>query len=189
MMRKHLVGTLVIAAVALAASAAPAFTADSGTLTVSITAQAPAAPCLTVTPGTVDLGTQPFSTDASSGISKSHADITASNCGTVGQNLLGSTTDATGPSGSWTPRAFGPNPNPCPALNQFYLSIIAFGGPGTYLYLTGTTAPVLVSDTGPPAVFPVGFKEFLMQFTMPCQGSNGAGASKTLSVTLTATVA
>jgi type 1 fimbria pilin len=186
-MRKHLVGTLVAAAVALAACAAPAFTADSGTLTVSITAQAPAAPCLTVTPGNVYFDTRPFS--ISSAISVGAKTITVNNCGTVSQNLLGSATDATGPGGSWTPRAFGPNPNPCAALNQFYLSIIAFGGPGTYLYMTGTAAPVLVSDTGPPAVFPVGDKEFLMQFTMPCQGSNGAGETKTLSVTLTATVA
>ena len=187
-MRKHLVGTLVVGALALAASAAPAFTADSGTLTVSITARAPAAPCLTVTPGTVNFGTLPFSANANSGLSEGEADITANNCGTAGQNLLGSTSNATGPGGSWTPLALGSSFNPCVALDRFYLSIFGFTTPA--LYMTGTAAPVLASLGGPPAVFPAGdAKVFRLTFTMPCQGSNGAGETKTLSATFTATVA
>src|SRR2546423_11576702 len=101
MMRKHLVAAFGIAVVALPTIAGPAFTANSGTLHVTVTAQAPAAPCVTVTPGSVDFGTLPFST--TSGLSQATRDITISNCGTVGQNLLGSTSAATGPSGSWTP--------------------------------------------------------------------------------------
>lgn len=187
-MRKHLVGTLVIAALALAASAAPAFTADNGTVTVSITARAPAAPCLTVTPGAVDFGTLPFSANAGSGLSEGEANITANNCGTAGQNLLGSTTNATGPGGSWTPTAYNGTIDPCAALNRFYLSIFGFTTPA--MYMTGTAAPVLASLGGPPAVFPAGdAKVFRLTITMPCQGSNGAGETKTLSATFTATVA
>ena len=53
-MRKKLLGTIgLIAAIGLVSTASPAFTADSGTVQVSITAQPPAAPCLTVTPGSV----------------------------------------------------------------------------------------------------------------------------------------
>jgi hypothetical protein len=47
----------------------------------------------------------------------------------------------------------------------------------------------LASLGGPPAVFPAGDKVFRMVFTMPCQGSNGAGAAKTLTATFTAVVA
>jgi len=56
-MRRYLFGAVVLGAVAMAASAVPALSADSGTVAVSITAQVAPAPCLTVTPGSVDFGT------------------------------------------------------------------------------------------------------------------------------------
>src|SRR5919201_152749 len=104
-MRRYLYGALALAAIMTAATAVPAFSASSGTVAVSVTAQAPAAPCLTVAPGNVDFGTLPFSTPTDSGYIPSSAqrDITFTNCGTAGQNLFGQASNATGPSGSWTP--------------------------------------------------------------------------------------
>ena len=188
-MRKHVVGTLVLVVAAFAASAAPALTADNGTVAVTITAAAPPAPCLTVTPGTVDFGTLPFSSDNGSGRKESNSDITVTNCGTAGQNLLGSTTNAAGPGGSWTATSYYPSltVEPCPAPDRFYLSIFGFTVPA--LYMTATPAPVLASSGGPPAVFPAGDKVFRMGLLMPCVGSNGAGETKTLTATFTAVVA
>jgi hypothetical protein len=179
--------TALVAAIALTAGAVPALSADSGAVAVSVTAQAAAAPCLTVSPSSVDFGTLPFSTNNGAGLSKGETDITVNFCGTsTGQNLLGSTTNATGPGGSWTPLAYDGTIHPCPDLNQFYLSI--FGFTSFELNMNGTPAPVLASLGGPPAVFPLGDKVFRLSIRMPCQGSNGAGEAKTLTATFTAVV-
>ena len=179
-----------VAATLLAIGAAPAFTADSGTVAVTVTAQAPPAPCLTVTPGTVDFGTLPFSKDAGAGLSSGDANITVTNCGTVGQNLLGATTNATGPSGAWTPVNYYDTPtiDPCTAPDRFYLSLFGFTTPA--LFLTGTPRAVTTTLLGStPVVFPTGDKVFRLTLTMPCTGSNGAGEQKALTTTFTAVVA
>jgi hypothetical protein len=186
-MRRYLLGAVVLAAVAMVVTALPALSADSGTVAVSVTAQAPAAPCLTVTPDSVDFGTLPFSTSTRS--SAGSQNITADFCGTAaGQNLLASTTDAMGAAGSWTPRASSGSPLAplCPATNQFYL-LLAGGSTGPPLVLTGTTAPFL-TDAGSAAVFPGGNKLLQLDLEMPCQGSSGAGETKTLTATFTAVV-
>ena len=185
MSKRVWISIALVAAIALAAAAVPALSADSGTMAVSITAQAPAAPCLTVAPGSVDFGTLPFSTDNAGGISRGNAEISFDFCGTAtSQNLLGSTTSATGASGSWTPRNDGGSIQPCPEPNQFYLSTFeANGFPG--LYMTGTPAPVLGAG-GVPAAFPHGTLFNFLTIRMPCQGSNGPGETKTLTVTFTA---
>lgn len=187
-MKKRWLGTIAALAVAaLAVGAGPAFTQSTptGTVAVTITAQATAAPCLTVTPGAVNFGPLPFST--SNSISQASTNITVGFCGTAtGQNLLGSTTPATGPSGSWTPLTDGAI-NSCPALNEFHLNLSSLTT--FYLFMTGTPAPVLQSVAGPPAVFPAGDKVFGLGIFMPCQGSNGAGDTKTLTATFTAVVA
>jgi len=188
-MRKYLYGALAMAAIAAAATAVPAFSADSGSVTLSITAQAPPAPCLTVTPGSVDFGTLPFSTvvNAGPGPSNGNADIAFNNCGTASQNLLGSATDASSPSGSWSlvdPGNFVSSP--CPSTNTFWLNV--FGFVFAARFLTSTAAPVLGSD-GTPWRFPAGATQpSRLTITMPCQGSNGAGATKTLTATFTAVV-
>lgn len=187
-MRKYFVGAFALALLTAAVTAVPAFTADSGTVAVSVTAQAPAAACITVGPNTVGFGTLPFSTNNGAGMSEGTTDITVHFCGNASsQNLLGSTTPATGTSGSWTPLAYDGTIHPCPAINQFYLYI--FGFTTFSLYMTATPAPVLQSLGGPPAVFPIGDKVFRLGILMPCQGSNGAGEAKTLTATFTAVVA
>ena len=192
-MRKKLLGTIgLIVAVGLVATASPAFTADSGTVQVSITAQPPAAPCLTVTPGSVNFGTLPFSRDNGTGISQINADGTyqAANleitfCGTApGQHLLAATTPPTSAGGSWTPQNYdGTSPHPCPGVNQFYFSAFL---PFPALYLTETPAPALSALGGPPKVFGPGTIVTRLSLIMPCQGSNGAGETKTFTATFMA---
>jgi hypothetical protein len=185
-MRKYIFGALALAAIATIAAAAPAFSADSGTVAVSITAQSGA--CLTVTPGSVNFGTLPYSTDNGAGLKQGNADITVNFCGNAsGQNLFGSTTTATSSGGSWTPLAYDGTIHPCPAPNQYYLSV--FGFTSFALYMAETPAPVLHSLGGSPEVFPPGDKAFRLSLIMPCQGSNGAGETKTLTATFTAAVA
>ena len=186
---RRLIALAGFLAAALTLMAAPAFTADSGSVVVSITAQAPPAPCLTVSPGLVNFGTLPFSTNNGAGLSSGESNIIVANCGTAGQNLLAATTDATGPSGSWTPVDYEVTQtvDPCTGPNRFYLGVFGFTTPN--LYMIGTPRHVRASLGGPPAVFPVGDKDFRMTIHMPCQGSNGAGETKTLSATFTAVVA
>jgi hypothetical protein len=192
MCKKFLGAIGLMAIIGLVVATAPAFTADSGAVQVSITAQAPAAPCLTVTPGSVDFGTLPFSRDNGTGLSQINADGTyqAANpeitfCGTAtGQNLLASTTPATSPGGSWIPQPYdGTSPHPCPGVNQFYFSAFL---PFPALYLTETPAPALQSIGGPPKVFALGTIVTRLSLIMPCQGSNGAGETKTLTATFMA---
>jgi hypothetical protein len=193
-MRRYIFGALALAAIATAATAVPAFSADSGTVAVSVTARAPAAPCLTVTPSGVDFGTLPFSTDNGTGISDpnpggqlQNANVTIDFCGTAtGQNLLASTTKATSAGGSWTPQPYdGTSPHPCPAPNQFYFSAFL---PFTALFMTETPAPALQSLGGPPKVFPKGSIVTRLDIIMPCQGSNGAGETKAFTATFMAVV-
>jgi hypothetical protein len=187
-MRKHLLVALALAAVAAAATAVPAFTADSGTVTVSITAQAPPAPCLTVTPGSVSFGTLAFSTpvNAGHGVVSGDANVTINSCGTAGENLLGSATNAVSASGTWIVTNSGIGGSPCPNLDRFFLHIFMFAFPD--LALNGTPTPVSASD-GTPAVLTAGTSyPSRLTIEMPCQGSNGAGETKTLTVTFTAVV-
>lgn len=176
--------TLVLA---LCATAVPAFTADTGDIDVTITAQAPPAPCLVVSPGSVDFGTRPFSA-SDRALSEASADITFTNCGTVGQNLLAATSNATGTSGIWEPIDYEQTLtiDPCVAPNRFYLSIFI---PNPAQYLIGLPRFVRSPRGGPPMVYPVGDTVSRLTFTMPCQGSNGAGETKSLNAFFTAVVA
>jgi hypothetical protein len=186
-MRKPLFVALAVAFAALGAGAAPALTDSTGTVAVSVKAQAPAAACLTVSPSSVDFGTLRFSTDNLAGQSGTQMPITVNFCGSaVGQNLFGSTTPASGSSGSWMPQAYdGSSVHPCPTPNQFYLEIAA-ARPTAFRFLTQDNAPVADGGAGPAAVFPIGDEVFQLALFMPCQGSNGAGETKALTVTLTA---
>jgi hypothetical protein len=187
-MRKYFFGALALAAITTAATALPALSTDSGTVAVSITAQAPPAPCLTLSPSALDFGVLPFAAPGGPDIFDRRS-MSLTNCGTAGENVLASTTNASGPSGSWTPTSVSAN-NPCPTTNVFAL-LWTISAPGfRNLLLTGT--PRMALDTqGQPWVFPAGSAtsggELLLG--MPCQGSNGAGDTKTLTATFTAVVA
>ena len=193
-MRKRLLLTIaVLAAAGLAAGAVPAFTADNGSVAVTITAQAAATPCITVAPTTLDFGTLSLSAPGSLStrfIGQNGLTPTVTNCGTVGQEIFLASSNATGASGSWTPGGQAVNTNPCPAINTFNLSANRDGvGQNFFARLSGSPVPALADNGQGSYVQSPGASDlFGFQLDMPCQGSNGAGEQKALTVTFTGVI-
>jgi len=190
-MRKHLVAALALAAVAIAASAAPAFTGDSGTVTMHITVEAPAAACLTVSPSSLDFaGPAHFSKPGAGAVSDSVEAATLTNCGSASQTVSAVGSDAVSQAGSWT-LASGAG-NPC-ALgpDAFFLLLDSDSGGAPLTLGSGfiTKTPTLVSPTQGHAWGAGEFAYARFTIYMPCEGSNGAGETKTFTVGFTATVA
>jgi hypothetical protein len=185
----------LLAATALAASAAPAFSDGSGAVALSVTAQPPPVPCLTLSASTRDFGVLPFATPGSTG-SFGGTLWTMTNCGTAGENVLASATNASGPSGSWTltsPFAY----NPCPTINAFSLLWHIADQNGiplqSFLNMSLSNTPQMATNNHNPAdpwVFSAGGLTYSsLDLAMPCRGSNGAGETKTFTATFTAVVA
>jgi hypothetical protein len=192
-MRRPLLFTVAaIAAAGLAAGAVPAFTADTGSVTVTITAEPAAQPCITVGPSTMDFGTLPFST---AGALSSRfipplggTPTTVTSCGTAGQHLTLTGSDATGTTGSWTISGDARGTNQCPAVNRFNLTGHRELDANQGIHLS--TSPRLVlapGGVGPYVLGAGGSDNFGFTIDMPCQGSNGAGEQKSMTVTFTAT--
>src|SRR5262249_5729649 len=96
-MKKWIPGLLALGA--LAAGAAPVFADSSGTVSARVSV---AAPCIEVTPMSLDFGVLGLSSQASS-VASSPLPLTARNCGTARQDLLAKGTNATGSGGTtWT---------------------------------------------------------------------------------------
>ena len=193
-MRRRLLLTIAaLAAAGLAAGAVPAFTADNGTVTVTITAEAQATPCITVAPTSFGFGTLEFSAPGALStqfVGQAGTTPTVTNCGTVGQEIFLATTNATGTSGSWTPAGQAVNTNPCPALDTFNLSANRDGvSQAFFSRLSGTAVPALADNGQGSYVQPAGGSDlFGFQLDMPCQGSNGAGEEKSFTVTFTGVI-
>jgi hypothetical protein len=185
MLRKLAFAATAASLAVLVGGAVPALSSESGAVAVSVSAEAPAAPCLTVTPASVDFGTRPFS-GASPSLGR--ADLTFRNCGTAIENVLGSATDASSPAGTWTlVQRFGGTVSPCPTLDTFNLNITVTGAGG--LPFGYTPAPLRDANAQIGAFSPGVSYPGQLDLTMPCQGSNGPGETKTLTATFTAVVA
>lgn len=192
MRRRFLFAVAAVAAAALAAGAVPAFTADTGSVTVTITAQPAATPCITVAPPTMDFQTMAFSTAGALStrfVGGSGTSPTVANCGTADQFLTITGSDASGTSGSWAISGAARGTNPCPTVNSFNLTGHREADANQNILLT--TSPVLVravGGVGPYVQGPGVSDNFGFTIDMPCQGSNGAGEQKTLNVTFTAAI-
>jgi hypothetical protein len=192
-MRKRWLGLIAaVAAAVLAAGAAPAFTVDTGTVAVTVTAQAAATPCITVAPSTLDFGTLPFSTAGTLSrrfIGGAGVSPTATNCGTADQTMTITGSNASSTSGPWTITGAADGTNPCPTVNQFNLTGHREADANQEIRLT--TSPVLVravGGVGPYVQGPNLSDNFGFTLNMPCQGSNGAGEQKTMTVVFTAAI-
>jgi hypothetical protein len=177
--------TALLAATALAGAAAPAFGAGSGSVVGTVSVPAPPAPCIQLSDQAHDYGVMPFSTPTA--VSSRGSSLLLTNCGTAGENVLASATDASGPSGSWTlfawPTFVG---NPCPTTNTYSL-LWGIGEQNSQnMSLSGT--PRMETDTsGAPWVVPAGHTSpSNLGLFMPCQGSNGAGETRTFTAMFTA---
>ncbi len=183
-MKMRLLGTIAaLALAALAVGAVPAFTADTGTINVSITASAPAGPCLEITGTDVGFGTLPFSTSSQTGFGYGNVNPQFRNCATVDEQIAIEGSDATGPSATW---ALAPGLSNCggssPPLDEYHLTYVLDGG-GTQSI---TKAKTTLLSSATPAANPD--HELVLRLITPCAGSNGAGQTFTASVVLTATV-
>jgi hypothetical protein len=168
MKRRLYIGTGLGAAVALLAAAAPAFTADQGTINMSVQV---ASPCITVSPTDVSFGTKSFSPSAESPVSTDGSDRPAvRNCATSTESLYVRGSEAVGSLGArWalgTPETI--------AVNRYGLRV---NGQAVALSNDPFGTPLAAADTR--LALPILF--------MPLAGSDGSGQTMSMSVTITAT--
>jgi hypothetical protein len=181
-----------LATAGLIAGAVPAFTADSGTVAVTMTAQPAATPCVTVAPPALDFGTLAFSTSGALSrrfVGGAGVSPTVANCGTADQFMTITGSNATGTSGSWTISGDADGTNQCPTVGRFNLTGHREADANQEIRLT--TSPVLVravGGVGPYVQGPGLSDNFGFTLDMPCQGSNGAGEQKSLTLTFTAAI-
>jgi hypothetical protein len=190
MRRRLLAAAVAFGGLALAAGAVPAFTEESGTVTMKITAAPPAAPCVLVSPNSLDFGTLPFSN--STAISFASRTLTIRSCatGTTKEKVVVAGTDAVGPSGArWILPTSGARIG-CPVDVYTMLLLLGSGPPFTVIEAIETSPKDIVNRSTLTAYewSPDQSQDFELRVEMPCEGSNGAGETKSLSVTLTAVV-
>lgn len=171
-MKKRLVAGLLTAC-AIAASATPAFGDPEGTVSASVSV---AAPCIEVTPATLDFGVLGLSS-AALPVSSALVPVEARNCGTAREQLVARGTNANGSGGSsWTLVSF----NLCDAPNRFAQ------------LLTRNLVQYDLSATDLEIGSPIGGAEVAQLragMFMPCAGSGGAGEIMTFSYIFTAVLA
>jgi hypothetical protein len=185
--RKLAAAVWLLGVIALAAGAVPAFTADNGSITGTVSV--PDAACIELSSTSLDYGTVPFAASGSASRGFSSA-ITFTNCSSAVSRFAMSGTDASGTGGSWSLTDDWLN---CDGrLNRYGLFEVETDGfPGVYL----TTAPkTLVHHRAPANTVEDTFgpgeaDELAFILDMPCAGSAGAGRTFSFSVAMTATVA
>jgi hypothetical protein len=157
----------IAASAVLAAAATPAFTADQGT--VNLTVQV-ASPCITVSPDSTSFGPMSFSASAESPSSKDAADRPRiTNCSASAESLFVQGTDAVGSLGArWTlgtPETIG--------RNRYGLKVGAQSATATNQPLGAALA---AGDV----------REYPLALFMPTSGSDGSGQTMSMSATYTA---
>lgn len=186
-MRIRLLCTLGLVAAALAATAVPAFTAETQSLNLTVTVQPPPSPCLAFAtpPGTnVSFGTARFATVTSRSMPTGDIAPRFRNCGTANEQVTITGSDATSPSTTW--RLTEWDESHCatlPLVNAYALWFGVDGG-GIYRFVGATTGQQVLAAATPGADHTLE-----LEMVMPCAGSAGAGETFTFSVMLTAAVA
>ena len=194
MKKRRLATIAALATAALSMGAAPAFTQSTptGTVSVSVAVAPPAAPCLTVDPGAIDFGTLPLHPSSAPALGQVRG-INLRNCGTAAETINVSGTSASGPSGTWEldSRAIGAGGMCARGVNKYALVVAGAPVNGEDRIQTDVHPfqVTLGGGFGPHVFQPATDATPLrMVLLMPCQGSNGEGETKTMSVTFTAVV-
>jgi hypothetical protein len=171
-MKKWIPGLLALGA--LAAGAAPVFADSSGSVSARVSV---AAPCIEVTPTSLDFGVLGLSTRALP-VGSVLLPLTAHNCGTAREGLFARGTNATGSGGTtWT--LVGSNI--CDGANRF-----------GQLVTRSALQYDLTADTDVSIGTPLGGGEASTvnaAMFMPCTGSGGAGEVMSFSYVFTAVLA
>jgi hypothetical protein len=178
MKRFTFAGALALAAVYFAASALPAFSADSGSISARVQV---GAPCITLSATSIDFGLGSFSQQGQNAGAFDDT-VTISNCGGVGSTLWVSATNAQADGDPiWTldPLAVG---GACAAgANRYGLEV--WDNVPEHLPLSiGTTATQLEGTLAGNGAVPLRHS-----LHMPCVGSIGAGRTVTMQIDYTAT--
>lgn len=189
-MRRRLLFTIAtLVAAGLAAGAVPAFTADSGTIVITVTAGAPPAPCIQLSTTALDFGTVSFAANGSNSRGESSG-LGVTNCSSAVSTFGIAGTDANGTAGSW---ALTQNWLTCDGTpNRYGLRWLEL--PERFSGEALRTTPTTLFHERPPAnnpeqTFNPGESETVaFAIAMPCVGSNGAGQTFSFSIGLTATV-
>jgi hypothetical protein len=173
---RAIVFAALFGATSMAVGAAPAFTADNGSVTATVSMQAPAAPCLTVDPSSLDYGTMDFA-------QYGEQPVAIASCGSANQHTLVSATDADGPVGHWLLTADYICPGP---VDRYSVRVNIFGVAQVWV----TNDAALIADSGSPLVWAPGESPGAsLSLYTPCAGSSGAGEAMTFTTTFTAVVA
>jgi hypothetical protein len=155
-----------------AMSSLPAFSADAGTVTATVTV---AGPCITVPTTTIDFRSLRFSSPTANVTGAETLGYTS--CSAAAEKVFARGTDATGTSATWTLTTYS---SPCAdAVNKYGLDLHAAG---LRHPLTGTDQEIETVAAGVPGT------STLLELTMPCQGSTGGGQIMSFQVHFTATV-
>jgi len=184
MSKRVLILAAAMAATALVSAAMPAFSADSGSVVATVAVTLPPAPCITLSTGAVDFGTQSFSDPAaaSTPIVDASPAVHVTSCSTAVEKLSLSASDATTISGAWHISSTPPN-NTCSLGPNVYEAL--YGPPGIKNFFYGNPTPV--ANQGTLAVG--GATDLIFSLRMPCRGSAGAGETATMTFTTLAVLA
>jgi hypothetical protein len=172
---------IVTAVGVFSATSTPAFSADSGSVSATVTPSAPA--CITLDKAAINFPSFPFSTSGrvSTNPPGSFYQVTVSNCGSADINVFGKGTDATnsGQTVTWTlDNSFS---EPCAiGLNKFQLSVSSANG-GWGKLLSTTDQSLVALGAGQAATI-------AHTLRMPCTGSGGAGQAMSWQFIYTATL-
>lgn len=178
-------GAVAIAGLFGALLATPAFGDSSGVVSATVTA---GAPCLTVNSTAVVFPTKKFSTSIGNSVSAIASGPTVTNCSGLQANILGSATNATGPSNTPT-WAITPVPLPqivCAPLgalltnNKFALGLRFASDDEPTLSTSGVALRTLAINASLPS--------YEMELFMPCTTSDGAGTTMSFQITYTASL-
>lgn len=169
----------LLGVLACAASAAPVFSANGGSVNAQVTAIAQEDLCIIVSPSgagqSVNFGTLPFNAVGSSEVASGSPDIQVTNCGTGTQTILARGTDATGGAGA----------------GIWFLVDGAISLPNLYKLGLGNAAGTTflsLSNVGVGSHAPNVTTTFTPRIVMPIAGSSGGGQTFSMSYVFTATV-
>jgi hypothetical protein len=171
-----------LAAVALACSSLPAFSADNGVVAATVTA---AAPCITLSNTALAFGPQAFSTASQTKQPTTATSTTVTNCSSNAEKFYAHGTDANGSGGATWANVGGTFDFTCATTNTFNQIIFdsVWGSPN-YKALGKSDVDLTVPFVGAKAA---GSSEtYAFGMTMPCTGSVGAGVEMSFQYVFTA---
>jgi hypothetical protein len=166
-----IVGVLGVAVI----SGVPAFGADNGTVTATVSVQD--VPCMTVTSSGIDYGAKVFS--GASPVQATGTITSIGTCSSAAQTVWVKGASATATGVTWTLVAG----LACPTTNQYVHEVDNPNSPASFVPLTNTNQNFGTFNAQPHSI-----PNIPTRLTMPCTGSAGAGQTISTQILFSATV-